>query len=94
MSDPDPAARDAFARLLASEIRAEMGRQGLSVRALARRADMDHVKLNNRLRKEPRSGKPIPLGALDLYDLCEALGISVGELVDRVAAMAQDEAHG
>lgn len=97
VKSPDDSDALAFSAAVATEIRAEMGRQHMSVRALARAVGTDHVKLNNRLNKEPRSGRPIPFGTLELWKVCHALNISVRELVDRATeavGVSDDEETG
>lgn len=79
---PDPDAPRAFADALVSEIRAEMGRNGInSVRALAEMIGMNHVSLNDRL-----GPKRVPIGTAELYRICTVLKVEPWEVVRRAGA--------
>lgn len=74
-----------MAQRIAAEIRAEMGRQNLSKRALADRIGHPHVTVSRWV----NGGGGMTFDAL--YEICEVLGISLPELFARVERRQRDE---
>lgn len=71
-----------YAPNLAAEIRAEMGRQKISVAELSRLSGLHRSLLHRRL------GAESPLDTDELLAVAKALGLSVVELVARAQAAA------
>lgn len=81
-----------FAQALVSEIKAEMGRQGLSSRGLARLMDVQPQFVTSRLDGgNPRTGERVLLTVRDLSAIGAALKISELDLVDRAQRVAAGE---
>ena len=79
-----------FADALVSEIKAEMGRQGLSSRAVGRVIGKTSQYMSDRLDGgSPKTGKRTVLNAKDLAAIASALGLSEVELVTRAQAVAR-----
>ncbi|WOF23797.1 hypothetical protein N8K70_03715 [Microbacterium betulae] len=84
---PDFPAR--FSDALVSEIKAEMGRQDLSSRALARLIGSNAQFVSSRLDGgNPRTGERVILTVRDLSAIAHALGLSELELVSRAQSVA------
>lgn len=79
-----------FSDAMVSEIKAEMGRQDLSSRALARRIGSNPQFVSSRLDGgNPRTGERVILNIRDVVMIADALGLSYVELVQRAEAVAQ-----
>jgi transcriptional regulator with XRE-family HTH domain len=75
---------DEFGDALIREIRAEMGRNGVtSVRALAELTGITRGALNDRMNRKASTGARVPLGPSDLYKIAEALHVEPEVLVRR-----------
>lgn len=73
-----------FSQALVSEIKAEMGRQDLSSRALGRRISASSQYVSARLDGgNPRTGERVTLTVKDLSAIAHALGLTEVELVER-----------
>lgn len=77
-----------FSRALVSEIKAEMGRQDLSSRALGRLIDRTSQYMSFRLDGgNPKTGERVPLNVEDLYAIASALGTDARDLMSRAATV-------
>lgn len=73
-----------FAEAMISEIKAEMGRQDLSSRALGRLLGKSSQYMSTRLDGgNPRTGERVPLGVGDMSAIADALGLPLVTLVER-----------
>lgn len=82
-----------FSEALVSEIKAEMGRRDLSTRGLARLIDANSQYLSQRLDGgSPRTGVRVPLNAVDLVSIADALGVSLAELIGRAEVVSSRQA--
>lgn len=87
MDRMDEAAR--FSDALVLEIKAEMGRQGLSSRALGRLIGKSSQYMSDRLDGgSPKTGERVTLSVRDLFAMANALGIDEVELARRAASAA------
>lgn len=78
-----------FSDALVTEIKAEMGRQGLSSRGLARLIGANAQFVSSRLDGgNPRTGERVILNVRDLAAIAHALGLSEVDLVARAEAVA------
>lgn len=74
---------------LVSEIKAEMGRQDVSSRELARRIGSNPQFVSSRLDGgNPRTGERVAINIRDLVDIARALGLTEVELLQRAQAVA------
>lgn len=73
----------AFSAAIASEVNAEMARQGIrSARAFARLlGDSNHTSVNHKL--SPHTATFVPMTTIDLARYSEALGVTPSELCRR-----------
>lgn len=79
-----------FSDAMVSEIKAEMGRQDLSSRALARRIGSNPQFVSSRLDGgNPRTGERVILNIRDVVMIADALGLSYVELIQRAEAVTQ-----
>ena len=87
MTNDDPRR---FSDALVSEIKAEMGRQDLSSRALGRLIGASSQFISARLDGgNPRTGERVLLTVKDLASIAEALQLSEVELVARAQSVAR-----
>jgi len=81
---------DRFSDALVSEIKAEMGRQDLSSRALGRKIGASSQYMSARLDGgNPRTGERVILNVRDLAAIASALGLSYMELIKRAENVAR-----
>lgn len=79
-----------FADAIVSEIKAEMGRRGLSSRALGRLIDKSSQYMSDRLDGgNSKTGKRVVLNVNDLYAIGQVLGIEPAELMTRADKLAR-----
>lgn len=79
-----------FSDAMVTEIKAEMGRQDLSSRALARLIGSNPQFVSSRLDGgNPRTGERVVLNIRDVVMIAEALGLSYVELVKRAEEIAR-----
>ena len=91
MSQMDDAAQ--FSDALVLEIKAEMGRKGLSSRALGRAIGKSSQYMSDRLDGgSPKTGERVTLTVRDLFAIAHALGMDEMQLVGCAAAVATDYA--
>lgn len=84
-----PANAERLSGALVDEIKAEMGRQDLSSRALGLKIDRSSQYMSMRLDGgNYKTGKRVTLDVVDLAAICSALGIEIAELVRRARAAA------
>jgi hypothetical protein len=73
-----------FAEAVVQEIWTEMGRRRVkSLRALALETGMTHQYLTARLKKDPKTGKPVTINVRDLAALGTVLAVEPAELLGR-----------
>lgn len=78
-----------FSDALVSEIKAEMGRQSLSSRALGRRIGKSSQYMSDRLDGgNTKTGRRVILNVWDISSIAKALGLSEVDLVSRAEAVA------
>lgn len=78
-----------FSDALVSEIKAEMGRQDLSSRALGRLIGKSSQYMSDRLDGgSPKTGRRVVLNVSDLASISEALGIRTADLTLRAHQVA------
>ncbi|MGQ7313413.1 hypothetical protein ACUOFU_17030 [Microbacterium arabinogalactanolyticum] len=88
MEDDEFATR--FSDALVSEIKAEMGRQDLSSRGLARLIGSNPQFVSSRLDGgNPRTGERVILNIRDIVQIANALGISYLDLITRAENVAR-----
>lgn len=81
---------DRFSDALVSEIKAEMGRQDLSSRALGRKIGASSQYMSARLDGgNPRTGERVILNVRDLAAIASALGLPYMELIKRAENVAR-----
>ncbi|MBO3663695.1 hypothetical protein [Microbacterium stercoris] len=79
---------------LVSEIKAEMGRQDVSSRELARRIGSNPQFISSRLDGgNPRTGERVAINIRDLVDIARALGLTEVELLQRAQSVATRSAE-
>lgn len=79
-----------FSDALVSEIKAEMGRQDLSSRGLARLIGSNPQFVSSRLDGgNPRTGERVILNVRDIVLIAGALGVPHGELIERAENVAR-----
>lgn len=79
-----------YSQAIVSEIKAEMGRQNMSSRALGRMIGHSSQYVSMRLDGgNPKTGELVTLGVDDLVAMTSALGIDPTELLTRASARAQ-----
>lgn len=88
MDDDELATR--FSDAMVSEIKAEMGRQDLSSRGLARLIGSNPQFISSRLDGgNPRTGERVVLNVRDIVVIANALGLSYVELISRAENVAR-----
>lgn len=81
---------DRFSDAMVSEIKAEMGRQDLSSRGLARLIGSNPQFVSSRLDGgNPRTGERVVLTIRDIVMIANALGLSYVELIGRAENVAR-----
>ncbi len=81
---------DRFSDALVSEIKAEMGRQDLSSRALGRKIGATSQYMSARLDGgNPRTGERVILNVRDLAEIASALGLTYMDLIKRAENVAR-----
>lgn len=81
-----------FAAALVSEIKAEMGRQSLSSRALGRLIGKSSQYMSDRLDGgNTKTGRRVILNVWDISAIAKALGISEVELMQRAENVARQQ---
>lgn len=78
-----------FSDAIVSEIKAEMGRQDLSSRALGRKIGASSQYMSARLDGgNPRTGERVILNIRDVAEIASALGLGYLTLIERAEAVA------
>lgn len=83
-----------LADALVSEIKAEMGRQDLSSRALGRMIGESSQYMSMRLDGgNPRTGERVTLNVRDLYAIASALNVEPLDLMSRAQRIASEQSN-